>query len=91
MPLPRATLKRPLFCPICGAGVVVPVEDASLPEEHRLPEHRSASGANLCGALVITVTIGYAKCAKCGRQMSKHPSGLCINCYSMDTTKPPQA
>jgi len=83
---PMPGLSRPLFCPICGAKLVVPVPDSGdLPEIHRLPEHWPApdalNKANLCAGLVVTVTLDYDCCSKCGRKISKHPSGLCMDCH----------
>jgi rRNA maturation protein Nop10 len=75
---------RPLICPICGANVRVPVPDTNFPEIHRLPDHDSANGMNLCGGVVVTVTLDFDKCAKCGGGMCKHPSGLCRICFGKD-------
>ncbi len=80
----KQNLVRPLFCPICGTIVRVPVEakeSGTLPEVHRLPEHPSGNGANLCAGLVVTVTLDWDKCPKCDRQMCKHPSGVCRRCF----------
>lgn len=64
----QAKLYRPLFCPICGEKVVVKVENnGQLPEVHRLPEHESANGMNVCAALVVVVSLSYDKCSKCER------------------------
>jgi rRNA maturation protein Nop10 len=75
-------LTRPLFCPICGARLTVEVPDTNFPEVHRLPEHTPATDVNLCAGVVVTVTLDYDNCSKCGRRMSKHPSGLCMECFS---------
>jgi hypothetical protein len=74
-------VKRALFCPICGARLVVKT-DGQLPEVHRLPEHVPLPPVNLCAGYVITVSIDWDKCAKCGEKMSKHPSGVCMRCFS---------
>jgi hypothetical protein len=76
-------LYRPLFCPICGASLMVEVPDTKIPEVHRLPDHKSANGMNLCSGFVITVTIGWDQCSKCGQKMGKHPSGLCQKCFEI--------
>lgn len=73
---------RPLFCPICGAKVSVPVAPGKLPEVHRLPDHESANGMNVCTGLEVIVTLALGHCAKCGREMVKHGSGLCLKCFS---------
>lgn len=85
------TLTRWLFCPICGARVTVELDrtENTFPEVHRLPEHEPAGNANphpgfaanVCAGCVITVTIDFDKCAKCGARMGKHPSGVCRDCY----------
>ena len=75
-------IHRPMFCPICGAGLMVSVDCEQFPEVHRLPEHPSANGMNLCAAVVITVTLDFDHCRKCDARISKHPSGLCMACYS---------
>lgn len=72
---------RVLFCPICGASVRVNLESTVLPEVHRLPEHPSANGANVCAALVVTVTLALDQCSECGDKMTKHPTGLCLSCF----------
>lgn len=76
-------LIRPLFCPICGAKVEVNVHSTALPEVHRIPEHQSANGMNVCAALVVTITLGYDRCSKCGVQMVKHPTGVCMQCFEV--------
>ena len=75
---------RPLFCPVCGAKVMVPVIDAEMPEVHRLPEHESANGMNLCSCYVVTVTLSYDHCTQCGTKITKHPSGMCPKCYGKE-------
>lgn len=74
-------LHRPLFCPICGAELMVDVPSTELPEVHRLPEHYPATDVNLCQGLVITVTISFDKCGRCGCNMSKNSAGVCRKCY----------
>lgn len=73
---------RPLFCPICGAKLMVDVPSTDLPEVHRLPEHTPEGNVNLCAALVVTVTISFDECRECGCRMSKHPSGVCRKCFN---------
>lgn len=75
-------LFRPLFCPICGAKLLVEVADTTLPEIHRLPEHAPASDVNLCSGLVVTVTLDYDRCAKCGGNMVKNSAGVCRHCFT---------
>lgn len=96
---PRAaTLTRPLFCPICGARVSVPT-DGKLPEVLRLPEHvplgnanegceRRGAVANLCQGVVVMVVLDWDACGKCGRKMSRHPSGLCRGCFKKGGRSP---
>ncbi len=74
-------LRRPLFCPICGAKVMVEVADTTLPEIHRIPEHYPAIAVNLCQGLVITVEIGWDTCGKCGGNMIKNSAGVCRRCF----------
>ncbi len=79
-------LRRPLYCPICGAKVVVPVaEGGLLPEIHRLPDHYPAADAlneaNLCAGVVVTVMLSLDHCSQCGSKIGKHPSGMCSGCY----------
>ncbi len=76
-------LHRFLFCPVCGAKLLVDVADYDLakPEAYRLPEHVPATNVNLCCALVVTVTLDYDRCSKCGATMVKHPSGVCRGCF----------
>lgn len=76
----RRNFGRPLYCPICSARLLVET-DGRFPEVHRLPDHRPATGVNLCCGVVVTVTIDFDVCSKCGVKMSKHPSGLCGGCY----------
>lgn len=82
-------MKRPLFCPICGAKVFVHVNNTQLPEVHRLPDHYPApdaiNDANLCAGVVVTVTLDWAECAQCKQRMAKHFSGFCISCYHLAT------
>ncbi len=75
-----SNLFRPLFCPICGQKVRVQT-NGQFPEVHRLPEHEPLAPVNLCQGAVVTVTIDFDKCNKCGAKMSKHPSGLCMKCF----------
>ncbi len=72
---------RPLFCPICGAKVMVEVANTQFPEVDVIPDHVSANGMNVCQGCVITVTIDFDKCQKCGGKMSKNLTGLCHVCY----------
>lgn len=86
-PLPT---KRPLFCPICGARVLVDVINTNYPEIYRMPDHVPAANVNLCCGTVISVSIDWDKCAKCGRKIGKHPSGVCSDCFrSAWQTRPP--
>lgn len=78
---PMPAVHRMLYCPICGQRVRVEVPDTSLPEVHRLPEHTPRDTVNLCCGLVVTVTLSYDKCRKCGCNIGKHPSGFCIECF----------
>jgi hypothetical protein len=55
--------------------------DGAKPETLRIPEHVPLGSVNICAAFVIVVSIQYEKCAKCGRDMLKHPSGVCPKCY----------
>ena len=78
----KPSLKRPLFCPICSARLMVDVpNDGQFPEVHRLPEHVPAIDVNLCSGVVVTVTLDFDTCKKCGGRMGKHPTGLCRLCY----------
>lgn len=89
--LTSGQLVRPLFCPICGAIVRVPVKrrinGSTLPETHRLPDHESGNGANMCAAVTVTVKLAFDKCGKCGKNYGKHPSGLCLRCFTRKTPK----
>lgn len=77
-------LYRNLHCPICGRRVSVPVErgpSGTFPEVHVLPEHEPLLPVNLCLSTVVTVTIDFMSCSKCGAKIGKHPSGLCGKCF----------
>lgn len=75
---------RPLFCPICGRRVNVET-DGQWPEVHKLPDHVSAiETVNLCQGAVITVTIDFDRCQKCGARTAKHPTGLCMKCCALE-------
>jgi hypothetical protein len=71
---------RPLLCPICGARVELP-SHGGIPETFRIPDHVQATDVNMCQGTEILVTLTFAKCLKCGCNISKHPSGLCSRCY----------
>lgn len=77
-------MKRPLYCPICGAKVLVDVTTTNFPEVHRLPEHVPATNVNLCAGFVVTVTLDYDKCSKCGCRICKNETGLCLGCFSKE-------
>jgi len=85
-------MNRYLFCPICGERVSVKT-DGQMPEVHRLPDHLPLGNANphvgcpanVCAGSVITVTIDFDKCERCGQKISKHPSGLCMKCFGEST------
>lgn len=80
-------LKRPLFCPICGAKLLSDVKNnGQFPEIHTLPDHFPATDVNLCSAVVVTVTLDFTECSKCKCKMSKHPSGLCSSCFCLQHT-----
>lgn len=74
--------RRPLFCPICGQRVMVDVPDTTLPEVHVIPDHHPGEYGNLCAGYVVEVTLRLDICSECGCKMCKHPSGLCMQCYS---------
>jgi ribosomal protein S27AE len=83
-------MTRYLFCPICGQTVEVET-DGQFPEVLRLPDHvpkgnahPTAPVANLCSGTVVTVTLDFDNCSRCGRRMAKHPSELCQTCYGQD-------
>ena len=73
-------LKRKLFCPICGAGLSVETV-SGFPEALQLPDHQPAADVNLCMGLVVTVTIDFDRCRKCGGKMAKNGSDLCLRCF----------
>ena len=83
---------RRIFCPICKAELRVEVirndDGGSFPETYRLPEHEPLLGVNLCQGAVVTVTIDFDKCGKCGANIMKHPSGLCSKCYGETQNAP---
>lgn len=76
-------LHRCLYCPICGRRVRVPT-DGQFPEVLKLPDHAPKDAVNLCQGAVVTVTLDYDRCSRCGRKIIKHPSGLCVDCYGED-------
>lgn len=66
----------------------MPLEDTNYPRVCRLPDHRPEGNANpnyeianACAGVVVTVTMDFDKCSKCGGNMAKHPSGMCRICY----------
>lgn len=71
---------RPLICPICGVRLMLPT-DGTLPAEFTLPDHEHGPNGNLCAGYRITVKFEYETCKKCGCNMVKHPSGLCMKCF----------
>ncbi len=76
--------RRSLFCPMCGASVVVEFENSQLPYAHVIPKHDPVPPVNTCAGLEITVTIDWATCSGCGKKTIKSFSGLCVDCYSKD-------
>ena len=73
-------LTRTLLCPICGSQVKAE-GNGVIPETLRIPDHVPVGMVNLCAGFVITVSIKLDKCASCGVDIVKHPSGLCQKCY----------
>lgn len=74
-------MTRNLYCPVCGAALKVHT-DGGLPETYRLPEHVPRDDVILCQAMVVKVVIEYDECRGCGRKISRHPSGLCSECFA---------
>ena len=79
-------LVRPIFCPICSARLFIPTTDAiesgPRPVTYILPDHTPAIGVNLCQGVVVKVLLDWAKCEECGCNIPKHPTGLCMKCFS---------
>jgi hypothetical protein len=78
-------LFRPIYCPICSALLMVPVDnDGQFPEVHKLPDHVPATDVNLCQGVAVTVTLDFERCWVCGCNISKHQSGMCSACYAKE-------
>lgn len=76
---------RKLICPICGEMLEVETDDrGGIPGGFLLPRHQPATlgHGNLCAAYRITITFNRATCDRCSREMTDHPTGLCMQCFS---------
>jgi rRNA maturation protein Nop10 len=83
----RRPLYRPLYCPVCGQRVEVET-DGQYPEVLRLPDHAPRDAVNLCSGAVVTVTLDFDRCGRCGRKMTKSRSGLCQGCFVEQGQRP---